>query len=346
MVETRRDLLINNPLSSLELKRKKIESKGQYSESVDQKLFNGPKVAVIDNFGDKVFPIDPYDKSSDMTHGSAVESYIKKECPNANIKQMGKFNPTTQSEINEFFKKTKKDWDGASPEAKILFGEGTEGFLKNPSRLKHMFNSTPSLNKLNQSINQGEKIDAVNISATIGVRIDDLAKVTGLPLTRDNLKAYNNEVRNWFKETKIHDLQWPDKNLRSVENITQKGVPVFIAAGNDGPDYVNLYSFAKGVTIVGALKEDDKTKTPYSGDNSLVSGWARGDYPITQVKNQDGKIGYDINADNKIDIPEENVTGHKTQDLQLVNSITLIGTSNASPAFTGKYLRQKGLCTQ
>ena len=286
-----------------------------------------PVVAEIDDFANKDIYIDPYDWTCDMTHGEAVASFIKAQCPAANIQRMGNLKPEDNLD----------------------------------------FSITKSLKELSDSIDKGEKIDAVNMSIGIAIAIKKLAKATGLPLNRKNLHQYQNEIRNWIKNNDNKSIEKKlglDKEtnlkeiLENIEKITSKGIPVYIAAGNGrfdavGAACINLFSLANGVTTVGALEKDGKTKTNYSGDHSLVNKWEIGDNSIKRTK-KDGKWGYDINGDNNPEILEENTSSNKFLSLKtpvnIVKSIFLTspiddnkthGTSFSTPTALGKDLRTR-----
>jgi len=268
-----------------------------------------PTIAVFDTYGEKVVPIDPYDVMPDIAHGKAVESFIKCKCPAVDIKRYGKLIPTASQDENG-----------------------------------NIFNESFKL--LADSINKGEKIDAVNLSIGNEIEIKSLAKITELPLTRENLIEYKEKVREWFKKNNSKKGKQINEQFTSIEQITAKGVPVFVSAGNDGKKSVSLISFAKGVTTVGALEADGKSKTSYSVDNALVNKWEIGDYDINKVKNSNGEEGYDINGDNKPEILAKDTSSIKSFSSLLTFFLLdeVNGTSFSTPTATGKFLRNKYGC--
>ncbi|MEI8388677.1 MAG: S8 family serine peptidase [bacterium] len=316
-----------------------------FSKTADSSVFEKkhPNVVVFDIYGDKSIPVDSYDLTPDMTHGEAVGTYIKAQCPSANIIKRGKLTPNTEQETIEKLENAKTLLYKGSEEEKLLFGEDAKKIIENPDEIM-CFDATIALKELAKSVVRGEKIDAVNLSMGESVRINNLAKVTGLPLTKENLSQYKNEIRKWFKNNKLPEIKSCNDRMESIEKITSGGIPFYVAAGNEGVNSVNLYSFAKGVTTVGALKEDRKTKTGYTVDNSLVSQWEQGDYPIDEVKDKNGKlIGYDINGDKKSEILAKDTSSNKSF-LSLLTAFIINkaqGTSFATPTALGKYLRRK-----
>ena len=326
-------------------KDKLIKSATVFSKTAHGSIFEQkhPNVVVVDLFGDKKLRVDPYDPAPDMTHGDAVVSYIKAQCPAANIIKRGKLTQTTEQEKIEILEGAKTLLNKGSEEAKILFGEDAKNTIENPDKITG-FDTVTHMKELAKSLVDGEKIDAVNLSMAETVKINNLAKVTGLPLTKENLSQYKNEIRKWFENSNLPEIKDCNEELESIEKITAGGIPFYVAAGNEGDKFVNLYSFAKGVTTVGALKEDRKTKTDYTVDNSLVDQWEQGDYPIKKIKDKKGHlIGYDINGDNEPEILAKDNSRNKSHLSALIYPLIKKerGTSFAAPTALGKDLRKK-----
>lgn len=163
-------------------------------------------------------------------------------------------------------------------------------------------NPVSALEKLAADIKAGEEIGAVNMSLGISVKIRELADKLNLPgLTADNLPEYREEILAKldefdFSRCGLYETREMDRLLNGrtaevlkriialVEEITAAGIPVFIAGGNDGKEAVNLLNLAKGMTGVGALKQDGEKVVidPFesqtwwgSADNALLSEWER-----------------------------------------------------------------------
>jgi len=305
-----------------------------------------PTVAVFDDFSNKIVPIDQYDMEADMSHGEAVEKQIVSQCPNVNIERKGKLIPSTQEENNQILAFTKNLVEHGTPEEKTLFSNQAKAILVNQNMFKAMqFNMSRDLGNLYQEIDKGKNYDAINFSKGATVKIEDLSKVTGLPLTRDNLDKYKDEVRKWLKQNNSNSIKEVNTTLESIEKITAKGVPFYVGAGNDGANSVNLYSFAHGATTVGALQnfqnKNAAEATAYSADNSLVTRWEQGNIPINKVKNAEGEDGFDINQDGKPDILKKDTTSNFSLLSLFKKNEEISGTSFSTPTALGKDLRKK-----
>ena len=330
----------NNTKNNLVNNQKKTAPAAQNMNQTSVFENKPPTVVVFDVYGDIVMPIDPFDNTPDMSHAKTAESYIKLECPTVNIEKRGKLTPTTETEKQAAAKRFKELLEKGSEEEKLLFGEPIKKILENPNTIID-FDMKKELDNLIESTNNGKKIDAVNLSLSDSVKIKDLAKVTGLPLTAENLAQYKDKIREWIKNSNLPEIQKQNGILESLEKITDKGIPINVAGGNDGADSVNLFSFARGTTTVGALDPDGKTKTQYSADNSLVNRWEIGNYPVIKTKNKKGETGYDINGDNKPEILELATSGKQKSVFDSGNPQIIKGTSFSTPRAIGKDLRAK-----
>lgn len=239
---------------------------------------------------------------------------------------------------------------------------------------KYIYAQCPAAKAVNL---HSRKIDAVNLSLSYNATIDSLADVTGLPLTRDNLAKYRPQIAAWLrppqKKNGRYNAQELDKYMdkmeknglpieaagqfEQLEDITKKGIPVFVSGGNATSIGVNLLGFANGVKTVGALDRNGH-KAPYSANNSLITIWEQGDYPVKQVIDAHGNIlGYNITGGIKLEIPLNQTTGRPPFKPLLItkNKASISssekptpkivgdakGTSFAAPTIVGKYLRQK-----
>lgn len=181
---------------------------------------------------------------------------------------------------------------------------------------------------LHRQIQSGKRLDAVNFScATAGTTLNELSQVTGLPLTADNARQHEEAIRHRLFELadrvpasglNVNGLSEQEyrfayfgKVIRSMEKLTQRGVPVTLAAGNEGPGHINIYSLARGTSTVAAVNARGE-KTAYSADaplNPFIDAFARGDYNVVPVVKSGKVIGYDVTGSGKVDIPAYLVSG-------------------------------------
>lgn len=158
------------------------------------------------------------------------------------------------------------------------------------------------LEKILAKINNGEQIDAINISAGAKERISDLARKIGIAnLNGTNLLEYKLTIRQWLSKEHPEQL----KSVSLIEEIIEKGTEVFISAGNKPQDF-NLYSLARGAHVIGATNAVGVV-APYSACNSLVTDLCQGTFSITKIK-QGGVDGYDVIGNGQIAISHEEVS--------------------------------------
>lgn len=70
---------------------------------------------------------------------------------------------------------------------------------------------------------------------------------------------------------------------RQLRRLRLAGVPVFVAAGNTGPDAtLNVLALSEGVYAVGALGRDGE-RTPYTSAPDFVSVWSPGYVVVTEA---------------------------------------------------------------
>ena len=251
---------------------------------------NLPLVAIISNFDQKVVDIDG-DNEPDLSHGDTVSRIIKGFYPKVHIKPV----------------KIKSNEDGSYDMNEPI------------SRLK----------ELSELIDKNEPVKAVNLTLGQEVSINALRELTKLPLNQENLKDHKEQICEWIKKPTIPlaiktimDIGNPGKSdrlvqefkiynevIESIEKITKKGIPVYISAGNQGPEFFNILILAKGAIPVGMQDTQGRTN-PFSANNSLINRYEQGVYNISIVNNKDGSIaGYDITGDNKPEVLPNEVSG-------------------------------------
>lgn len=262
--------------------------------SVPVKTSLNPTVALVEKFDGKVVDIDG-DNIPDLSHGDLLFRMSRSIYPEASIKKYA-IN-STSADPYEF------DVDTLCLQ----------------------------LNKLSKDIAKGEKISAVNLSLSKDIDIDFLRNCSNISITRENLSDKRAELRNWFKNPKLSLqaktlINYKSKNnkssenieeefrkinnvLESIESITRKGVPVYTAAGNKGPEFINIFNIANGVIPVGANNTRGEI-LGLSGNNSLVNRYEQGIYNVSEIQEKSGKtIGYDITGSGKTEVKNSEVSG-------------------------------------
>jgi len=119
------------------------------------------------------------------------------------------------------------------------------------------------------------------------------------PLRRDNVKHYQALIRDWGRQYPVWQQSW--QIIRQLERLATLGIKVFTIAGNGGRGMVNTFSFARGVTTVGAQEPE---LAHFVANNSFVDTQARAAYPLLSLRDANGEmLGYDLDNDQCADIP-------------------------------------------
>jgi hypothetical protein len=269
---------------------------------------NGPNVVVVDQTSIPKAGIDiDGDRTPDTAHGTIVGQFIKTTLPDANVSTV---------ELPDF----------------------------EPASLVAAFNGVA------QRIDRGEKVDAVNFSAQTFDTIPDLAKATGLPLTQDNLAQFKGEIRNRLKilsqnptafggtKDQVERMTQFVPVLESLDRLTERNIPVYVAAGNDGKNQINLFTLVNNAKVIGATNAQGQ-KTDYTADNSLITRFTRGDFPVVPIRNAAGQVtGADFTGDNKQDIDANSLSG-KGRTFAADQQVS--GTSFATPKALAEDLRNR-----
>ncbi len=166
------------------------------------------------------------------------------------------------------------------------------------------------LSKVAAALENGSvKYSRINFSQELPIRIgafknDLFANDPTVPeITAQNISEYKDKIlqKIWtdVPEFRMQEL------YRVMERLQKLGVPVFVAAGNFGPNYVNMFSLLPNVISVGSL-DLDGTKRLLSADNALVTVWRKGSFVSQQLDD-----GIDINGDGITDFSKERMTTDK-----------------------------------
>ena len=257
---------------SLYRQSKHYENTLNFDESIT------PKIAVIDEYHRKSVKID-WDNKPDMIHGVAVESFIKKGLPNAQI-----------------------------------------------SRFDTNLDEVSVKNALDDIIKSRVKYDAINISKSSDIKISDLSKLMGVDLNTQNLKMNKKLIKEKFFASSYSDVKDIRDIINKLEFLASRGVKIYVSAGNKGKEYLNLYTLADNINVVGAANKYGVSKANFSCDNSLVIRWCKGVFKVKKIKTSDAKMAFDINEDGKADI----LTAETSSKFKIPQRY-IYGTSFAAP---------------
>jgi len=167
----------------------------------------------------------------------------------------------------------------------------------------------------------------INALKDIKQRIDNGQKISAVNLSAEFLKPMN-ELKEDNKELKKSFSTEMQEELALIEEIIQKGTPVFIAGGNSKGSY-NQLNLAEGAINVG-MEENRGCK------NDLINKKEQGffDTRITSSDKKENTTCFDYTEDGKADYCSEYVS---SLDLNQ----QLWGSSLSTPKFLGKYLKEK-----
>ncbi|ARU58946.1 hypothetical protein OLMES_4958 [Oleiphilus messinensis] len=126
-------------------------------------------------------------------------------------------------------------------------------------------------------------------------------------LNPEQVDQYVATLSTWGRTDPVWKLTF--QIISVLEDIVDYGVPVYTIAGNGGSRMVNTYSFARGVTTVGATEQELRH---FVADNVFVDDYANAAYWLRRVDNALGEpVGYDINDDHCPDIQVAELTGYQ-----------------------------------
>ncbi|CAM3809364.1 hypothetical protein [Parendozoicomonas haliclonae] len=151
------------------------------------------------------------------------------------------------------------------------------------------------------------------------------------PLKREHAALYKEKVRQMGESSPIWRDTW--LIIKELEKLAETGVAVYTIAGNGGRRMINTFSLANGVITVGAVEEELQH---YVANNVFVDTYARAAYLLKRIDNEAGQpLGYDLDADNCVDIPLARLTGAGQQSRDAYPKTywkVLKGSSFAAPA--------------
>ncbi len=149
-------------------------------------------------------------------------------------------------------------------------------------------NVREALKRLIQDWHARNRPDALSLSLGWQVPIARIRQDLNLPdLSEPTLPAYRAQLLKHFYQIRFVGLprwvpvEWVMRPVKQyvldcirMLGIIAKRVPVFVSAGNHGPESLNLLLLAQGVQGVGAVASKG-LRAEYSGRNAWVNHWAR-----------------------------------------------------------------------
>lgn len=163
----------------------------------------------------------------------------------------------------------------------------------------------------------------VNFSQqTFGTTLAGLREVTGIAeLTPENLREHKQNIRaalnNLFKRymtqsgaltvlEQTYVANWG--SVMRLDEMADAGAVIYVAAGNEGADQVNLFSLAKGTITIGSSDLENTAKpAAYCPAHTLVDRLDKGFFPIREIRNAYGVSGFNFTGGNTPDIAYEMV---------------------------------------
>lgn len=214
-----------------------------------------------------------------------------------------------------------------------------------PSQKAYSIEIEKLAEKINQAadlIDKGENVDAVSISISKDVKISLLADFMNIKFDSANIHKYKEQIREWLLNPKIStkvsgimEYQQPGSTtamtkdflkvaqvIKAIERISNSGknIPVFLSAGNEGEEFLNLFSLAKNVKAIGATDYNGNL-ADFSADNTLMSDFEQGIFNVSTVYNKNHKLaGYDITGNGRITIPKYMTSGKKSEVVDYTNN--------------------------
>ena len=239
------------------------------------------KIAIVDSFTKKTKDING-DGTPDLAHGEVVEAVAK-----GNLR----YSP----EIIRFDDKS----NGGEPSEKVLLN-------------------------IFKKIEADKSIKAVNVSIS---GTENFSRLNDAYNRKFELPEYKNVINQSNASTKrkemVHLLARSEndifkKIIAKIENIA-KNSAVFVAAGNGTLAELNSFNLAEGTIGVGSMATNDRLlsqdrytkKSLFSGDNTTLNVFSKGEYEVAPILEDGTVIGYDITEDGIIDVPISKIKGYK-----------------------------------
>jgi hypothetical protein len=162
------------------------------------------------------------------------------------------------------------------------------------------------------------QVRAINFSQQTFTTFEDLSRELNLPgLNATNIDERRGEVvarlqdlrqrvlanpAQFANSTYARDMADWAQAIQGLETLSQRGLPVFVAAGNRGPQQINVFTLANGVRVISSSTDGSPTSpmNPTVASNDLVTTRGFGDVRATNIGTQNGNIDQiDITGDQR-----------------------------------------------
>jgi hypothetical protein len=286
----------------------------------------GKVVAVIDDFNTRLFDLDQ-DGTPDLTHGEVILRQLKSHLPGTTFLKL----------------------DIGNVAGRDLYKRLEDGSIDSPqerNRLLHE-NMETIFEQLNRRLDEGERLDAVNLSLGSVYDIEmmtlqTVSEVTQVPLSKENAPQKLGEVRQQLFNLAKHPHQEERQAyyasyvplLKGIEGLTKRGVPVYVPSGNQ-PDEVNPFGLARGAIQVGARDKEGEL-LPFSANHGMVQRFARGTFSARPVEG-----GYDLTGNGQAEVSFAEVSGKGSDGNSQQSPLEISGTSFAVPTALAEDLQRK-----
>lgn len=190
----------------------------------------------------------------------------------------------------------------------IAHGELVESFLKASGKstlrypVRDELNTSefaPIFKNILEQVKSGKlRISAINLSQLSRLRIASLVTSLGENANASNLHELKENIINKIAiGMKSADVPEIEELVQIFSDFEKLGIPVIVAAGNDGSEFINTFSLFPGAISVGNQGLNGKPVAT-SSTSTLITIWKQGEYVAKRLSD----AGIDLNNDGRADL--------------------------------------------